>query len=232
MSLTKDQSLSLYGTEKYTAWGEAEAAADAKAKGLTGGSITSSNDSNFDFALEVDKAFNELGTYYTSLLDEAGGDLNLALSRLQEDYDTGKRFRLQNFEQSSKAIDLAQESFSTDADKAFKTLENSQLAKGISRGSMYDPSGAKGIADVETELLNKNIGLGQENIDLKRTGLDTEFTQANTLADTTLARNQVDMPEKYNRYKRDLEEQRKLEAGQIATSREQRAYNRFESALV
>jgi len=35
MALSKDQSISLYGTESYTAWGETEAAADAKAKGLT-----------------------------------------------------------------------------------------------------------------------------------------------------------------------------------------------------
>ena len=37
MALTRDQSIQLYGTEAYTAWGEAEAAADTKAKGITGG---------------------------------------------------------------------------------------------------------------------------------------------------------------------------------------------------
>jgi len=45
MPLTKDQSLQKYGTEAYTAWGETEAEADAKAKGLSGGAKTTSTGS-------------------------------------------------------------------------------------------------------------------------------------------------------------------------------------------
>ncbi len=40
MALTKEQAISQYGTEAYTAWGEAEAAADFKAKGSVRGNQT------------------------------------------------------------------------------------------------------------------------------------------------------------------------------------------------
>jgi glutamate synthase domain-containing protein 2 len=41
MGLTKEQAISQYGTESYTGWGETEAAADAKAKGISAGSGSS-----------------------------------------------------------------------------------------------------------------------------------------------------------------------------------------------
>jgi hypothetical protein len=230
MALNRQQSIQLYGTEAYTGWGETEAMYDARDKGLSGGG--NGNGGEFNFESEVDKAFNELGGYYTQLLDEAQGDLNLALSRLQEDYDTGKRFSMQNFEQAGKAIDLAQEAFSTDADKAFRQLKTSQLARGINRQSAFDPNGGKGIADVEAGRLKEDVASGQENLDLRKQNLDINFEQGNQLADTSLARSKVDMPTEFNRYKRDLEDRRKKEAGQLALSRQQRAYDRFESALI
>lgn len=230
MALTSQQSLALYGTPAYTGWGETEAMYDARNKGLSGGG--SGSGYNFNFEDEVDKAFNELGTYYSQLLDEARGDVNLALSRLQEDYDTGKRFRIQNFEQSKQAIDIAQEAFSTDADKAFKTLATRQLARGINRTSAFAPTEGKGIADTETNLLTQDINRGQQQIGLRRSALDTQFTQEGELADTNLARNKVDLPQKLSRYERDLEDQRKKEAGSLALSRQQRAYQRFEAGLV
>ncbi len=229
MALTSQQSIALYGTPAYTGWGETEASYDAKAKGLSSGGASSGG---FNFEAEVDKAFNDLGTYYGQLLDEAQGDVNKALSRLQEDYDTGKRFRMQNFELAGKAIDLAQEAFSTDATKAYKTLEDRQLARGISRSSMFDPSGAKGIADTENQLLGQDISQGQKQIDLRKEAGQTSFDQSGELADINLAREKTDIPEQFDRYKTDLEEQRKKEAGSLALSRQQRAYQRFEAGLV
>jgi len=48
MSLSKDQSISMYGTEKYTGWDEEGAREDAKAKGITAGSGGSSG---FNFSV-------------------------------------------------------------------------------------------------------------------------------------------------------------------------------------
>src|SRR3972149_7458335 len=48
---------------------------------------------SFDYAAEAEKAYGELGPYYDRLLSESKGDMNLALSRLVEDYDRGLRFK-------------------------------------------------------------------------------------------------------------------------------------------
>jgi len=49
MGLSREDALRLYGTEAYTGWGETEAAADAKAKGITSGSGSSGY--GFDFSV-------------------------------------------------------------------------------------------------------------------------------------------------------------------------------------
>lgn len=229
MTLTREQSQKLYGTDAYTAWGETEAAADARAKGISGGG---SNGYNFNFESEVDKAFEELGTYYNRIIDEAGGDLNKALSRLQEDYDTGKRFREQNFNLNNKAMLLAQDSFAKDTTQAFKTLQTRQLARGINRGSAFDPGGAKGIADTENALLAGNVAKGQAGLDLNRESAQLGMDQQGELADTNLKRGQTDLPVQFDRFKKNAEEERKYKAGELALSRQQRAHQRFEAGLV
>lgn len=44
-----------------------------------------------------DKAYTELAPYYKQLLDEAGGDLNVALTNLDRDYQTGTRTKVEDF---------------------------------------------------------------------------------------------------------------------------------------
>lgn len=190
------------------------------------------NSYGFNFESEVDKAFEELGTYYNRIIDEAGGDLNKALSRLKEDYDTGKRFREQNFNLNNKAMVLAQDSFAKDATQAFKTLQTRQLARGINRGSMYDPGGDKGIADTERGMLNKDVASGQAKLDLNKESAQLGFDQQGELADTNLLRGQTDLPVQFDRFKKNAEEERKYKAGELALSRQQRAYQRFEAGLV
>jgi hypothetical protein len=53
MALTKAQSIAQYGTEAYTAWDEASAAADFKAKGSQKGSQTTSSSSGGNSATDV-----------------------------------------------------------------------------------------------------------------------------------------------------------------------------------
>ena len=51
MALSRQDAISKYGTEAYTGWGETEAAADAAAKGLTGGSGGSSSGGGFNYSV-------------------------------------------------------------------------------------------------------------------------------------------------------------------------------------
>lgn len=231
MALTSQQSIAQYGTPAYTGWPELEASNDARAKGLSGGGSGGSG-YNFNFEQEVDKAFEELGGYYGKLLDEANGDLNKALARLQEDYDTGKRQKMASFNLSTEARNLAQESFSTDANQAYRTLATRQLARGINRKSAFAPNGGLGIADVEQQRLAKQIAGGQAQLDLQEKGQKLAFDQSGEIADIGLKRAQIDLPEDFNRYKTGIEEERKVKAGELALSREQRAYQRFEAGLI
>lgn len=44
-----------------------------------------------------DKAYQQLAPYYKQLLDEAGGDLKVALGNLEQDYVIGKRTKIEDF---------------------------------------------------------------------------------------------------------------------------------------
>jgi len=200
--------------------------------GATG---TGSTAFSFDLEAEIEKAYEELGEYYNEILEESKGDMNLALSRLAEDYETGKRFRRQDFTLSQEAIDIAQEDYSQDAQRARRNLRDIQLARGITRQSAFEPvkdQGGLGIADVERQRLEKGIGLGEQRLDLRRRGLETNLEQSEELARLEKQRLETDIPEKQKRYERDISRARKLEAGDIATQRYQRAFQRFQTELL
>lgn len=227
MALTSQQSVQLYGTPAYTGWAELEASYDARKKGLSGNANGIPT-----FEQEVDKAFEELGGYYSQLLEETKGDLNKALLRLEEDYNTGKRQKMASFNLTQEAQKLAQDSFSNDAEQAFKTLRTRQLERGISRTSMFQPEGGLGIADTENAELTGDINRGQQSLDLQKKAGELQFAQSGELADTSIARAREDIPLQQQRFERDLVEERKKAAGDLALSRQQRAYQRFEAGLI
>lgn len=53
-----------------------------------------------------EKAYQELAPYYKQLLDEAKGDLNVALGNLERDYVTGKRTRIEDFTDSMNKLGI------------------------------------------------------------------------------------------------------------------------------
>lgn len=71
MALTKEQAISQYGTESYTGWGETEAAADAKAKGISAGSGSSVSglNSTGDVSNYLDSTQQQL---YSSIQQQLG----------------------------------------------------------------------------------------------------------------------------------------------------------------
>ena len=98
MSVTREQSIAMVGDERYTAWGEAEANADMKAKGLTAGSGGSSSGASiapftFDQAAAEKAAMEELRPYYEKLLQIYDGDVALAKKRMEADYERGLRYK-------------------------------------------------------------------------------------------------------------------------------------------
>lgn len=83
MGLSRDASISMYGTERYTGWGEAEAAADARAKGISGGS---SNSNEADYNARVAEYNAAIDRYADWLISQASGDYDWAAKWIESNY--------------------------------------------------------------------------------------------------------------------------------------------------
>lgn len=216
MALTSQQSLQLYGTPAYTGWGETEAMYDARNKGLSGGGA--SGGFNFDFNGEAKKAYDELGSYYDRILKESKGDLNKAMSRLVEDYDTGIRLKKED-------VAIARQQLGIQQDQTNKIGVDNALARGIYQKSAYDPSGGYGIQDQAQKLNDQQFATQNAAID---TNLN-RYTDAAGLART---RTETDLTEGQKRNEFNLEQSRRTEAGQMANERATRALTRYNAALI
>jgi hypothetical protein len=169
---------------------------------------------NFDYVKAATDAYGELGVYYDRILKESQGDLNLALSRLTEDYDRGVRIKTEDTTTANQAT--------TQSNQA------NALARGIYQKSLFDPfnqnpatpTAGMGLAD----LANPNNPYGQ-TINQSNTNLN-RYKEDATI---TLNRNKVDLPEKQRRYAADLEQQRRTEAASMAETRGQRALTKYQS---
>lgn len=185
----------------------------------------------FDFETEIDRAYSDLGEYYNRLLEESRGDVNLALARLNEDYQTGERYRKQDFGYTRQALDLAQQGLTADANQILRANERNLLQRGISRASAFDPTGARGIADVQTQRVQRGIERAQEGQELRSQQAETAFERAGEQATTGLQRGEEDLNRALERQESALDRERKKEASNLALTRAQRAFQRFESDL-
>jgi hypothetical protein len=84
-TLTQQQSQQLYGSDRYTGWGETEASANAKALGITGGN-SSGDDFASKFGMSLNEYLNSVNGSADKLLEIAKGDYNLVAKWLEKDY--------------------------------------------------------------------------------------------------------------------------------------------------
>lgn len=215
MALSREQSLALYGTERYTAWGEAEAQADAASKGLKPGAGNSvPGPFNFNFEEEAKKAYGELGTYYTRLITEYKGDLNKIFSRLMEDYDRGVR-------DTRADAGVAKADLALQDQAAKRSTQASALSRGLYQKSLFGPpSGGYGIPD--TELAQKT-----ELIDRARQKVDTGVSRYEELygvGGVQRTRAAQDQTQQAARREFELEQQRREQAAGMANTRGSQAY--------
>lgn len=201
----------------YQGWPDLEAANDfaatgGKGKEGGGGAI------GFDFVAESEKAYGEMGPYYSRLLSESQGDLNTALSRLVEDYETGERYIKQEEANVQRAREVAQK-------EGTQNVTDNALARGLYQKSVADPSGGMGIPDTEQKELEDELA---RRGDITAQGFARQREQS-LLGKT---RRETDLKKNQSRYEFDLEQQRRKEAAELAGSREARAYNRYNAQLV
>lgn len=210
----------------YQGWGDAEAQADYNATGGAGkygggggggGSGGGVPSFNFDYVAEAEKAYGELGAYYTRILSEAQGDTTKALARLTQDYETGLRFRREDVAFQQKGLD-------TRSQQADRSAVNNALARGIFQKSAYDPSGGMGIADTMRTEAQQPINRAREQL---LTG-QQRYEEQSLLNKT---RRTEDLQEAQRRREFQLEQERRRQAGELANQRGQMAYQKFSSGL-
>lgn len=173
---------------------------------------------NFDFAAEAEKAYGELGLYYDRILRESKGDTNLALSRLTEDYERGKRIRRED-------LPIQQESLSLQRKQRIDNLRNSQSRRGILSDSVYDPSGGRGLADEETREAELPFDRSSES-------LLRNFTRQEEQDTITKGRTETDLRTRQEREEADMEQRRRKEAAELSNIRGERAYRNFSASLI
>lgn len=90
MALSKDQAISQYGTEAYTGWGETEAAADAKAKGLTdsSGKLKSTTSSGSTSGTDYSSILKSSQEAAKAAIEPAVEALKSSLTTTQNKYST------------------------------------------------------------------------------------------------------------------------------------------------
>jgi hypothetical protein len=108
----------------------------------------------------LDQAFAQLKPYYTQLLSEAGGDLNVALGNLEQDYQTGKRTTMEDFTSSMDTLGATMKSEQTAKmgdmnSRGFALTENPQGQTTYAGG---------GLAKSELGSLNEDQKLRQEAV--------------------------------------------------------------------
>lgn len=176
----------------------------------------------FDSAYEAEKAFGDLGPYYDRLLKESRGDINKAISRLTEDYDTGQRREKQDQAAAIRLQEISQE-------QQRKSLMNQGLQRGITSASAYEqPTG-----------LDQSLGIfGQQKAqlgevqDLQKQNLINPFLRGAEDQLKSKTRTEEDLRTKQTRYESELEQQRRREASELQTTRQQRAYTGYQANLM
>lgn len=214
--------------------------------------LYSINFAGVDMSLEriakmEEEAYNELAPYYTRILEEVKGDLELAKKRIREDYEIGNRITTEDValavRYASEDTSLNKEGLSDRlayAKDTLKYLDNTKFP--LARQVLDETYNARGLFKSGLRTTGQ-ARLGEEQA-LERTGLTTDIKateadivrQDRSLARTaeqgeltkaryqekgklTIGRTDEDARIEEERKRKALEEERKKEAIGIASSR-------------
>jgi hypothetical protein len=234
MALSRQQAISQYGTEAYTGWGEAEAAADARAKGLSAGGLSVPS-ASMDFVGLAEQAYGDLGAYYDKILKQTEGDINKAVARLTEDYDRGIRIKKEDYEVQKAQLQQQQLADERTYGQARQTLQNTALGRGIASKSAYDTGTGQtgyGLLDLLRGNQEADITQQQQARQAQFKALDTDLSRYQESADITKSRATEDYASELERYKAEQEQNRRVQAGQLANQKAANLYRSFASQLI
>lgn len=192
----------------YAGWNDSAAIiADFRATGgagKEGGGGGAGGAFNFDWEQAEKDALEKLRPYYEQKLSEAQGDVNLALSRIEEDYQQGRRYRTED-------LAVEQEGWGMQEPR-----ELSSLLEGLNRRGMLQST-------IRTE--------DQQNLDdtqrRRREAVERGLRRREEVAGVERARGTEDINIKFPRFKAELEEEKKQRALELAGTKQQQGYQRY-----
>lgn len=233
MALTKEQSIAKYGTEAYTAWGETEAEADAKAKGLSGGggSVQQQYDDltqgifdsilgrfnqvkpyeqvnpfSFDEKLATEAATAEYSPYYDQMLSDYTSTVERTKSRSQEDYN-------KTIEQLNAGKEYYSGTERRLLDRALDTTDKGYASNGL----FFSGARQKDIAQLNTEYQAET---GEYN---------RQYEYNVGQAGTALQRTKEDVGTAASQYSRDVGQAKKTAIAQGVLQRQSEAVQQYEA---
>jgi len=204
--------LTAQGYGGYVGWNDPEAGLDFAATGgggkWTGGTTTGGGGEispfNFDWTQSEKDALEKLRPYYEEVLAESQGDVNLAKSRLEEDYQLGKRYR--------------------EEDLTFQT-RGAQMEEPIEKEKMLSGLNQRGFLQ-STVRTQEQIDL-EERQARRREAIQRAIQRKEEVAGIEKGRQLTDITTKEQRYERDIGEEKKEKAAAMAEQKYGRDYQRF-----
>lgn len=186
---------------------------------------------SFDYEAEATKAYGELGAYYDRILREAKGDVNKALARLVEDYETGKRTRREDVGTGLGRLDVTEQEAQRQAAIRRQNVIANALSRGLYQRSAFAPQQGFGIPSANLSELESRLGYEAGQRGEQRQDILTRQKRADESALLGKTRTEEDLGEKLRREEFDLEQRRRREAGELANIRGGRAYQKYQSEL-
>jgi len=177
-----------------------------------------------DFSTYYTQAYNDLESYYKTILQQEGGDVDKAISRLKEDYDKGMRVAMEDYTTdiaySRESAAAAKKEEAATAVKEGRALTGELIGRGVSAG---------GLAETKKEELKSAQDLRREAIDraLKKSESELGTTLERSQEDTTTTqkRGTEDVASEWQKYQTEKAMEREEKSLGLAESRYGREFN-------
>jgi hypothetical protein len=179
---------------------------------------------SFDWTAADQEALDKLTPYYNDLLNQAKGDLDLAKSRMEEDYARGVRQR------SEDQLAQTAEDTRTSLDETRNTLTNLN-SRGVLVGERERGSQAS-AAPMSDYANSYYLSPLKERQQARALAIQRAFMRAQESADIEKSRTFTDAQTKFERYKQSMEEEKKNKAiNEMAPLQYQQELSKYNTAL-
>lgn len=174
---------------------------------------------SFDWGAAEKEALEKLTPYYQEKLALAGGDVALAKRRIEEDYQTGKRYREEDLTSQITADDLQRMLETRNARAGLN-------ARGVLVGEMGpDQTGAAPESGYAQQYVMNPL---RQQQDARRLAIQRAIQRQEELAGTSKSRGFEDQDIAFNKYRDEIQEEKQQKAiTQMAPMAYQQAYDKY-----